>query len=63
MVGSSLEVYSAYRFVDRASKLGLPIAIVNYGQTRAERMQLPGIRFKSEANCGKLLKEVAMKLR
>lgn len=56
-------MYSAYRFVDRASKLGLPIAIVNYGQTRAERMQLPGIRFKSEANCGKLLKEVAMKLR
>jgi len=55
VVGSSLEVYSAYRFVDRANKRNVPIAIINYGETRAERMKLPMIKFKSEANCAMLL--------
>ena len=59
VVGTSLEVYSAFRFVDRASKSGKPIAIVNMGSTRAEREQLPGIVFKSESNCAALLKQVA----
>jgi NAD-dependent SIR2 family protein deacetylase len=58
VVGTSLEVYSAYRFVHRASQTGKPIAIVNMGTTRAEREGLPGIVFKSESNCASLLKQV-----
>lgn len=57
VVGTSLEVYSAYRFVDRANKRHVPIAILNFGETRAERQKLPMIQFKSEANCAMLLKE------
>ena len=32
IIGTSLEVYSAYRFVDRAAKLNIPIALVNNGR-------------------------------
>lgn len=102
VVGTSLEVYSAYRFVNHAaaankkqieelnSNLGdnhdnrsdnsesksrddsdndngnvsfqYPIAICNIGETRAERMKLPGIMFKSEANCANILKAVVDRL-
>jgi hypothetical protein len=40
VVGSSLEVFSAFRFVDRASKQGASIGILNWGETRAERVEL-----------------------
>jgi NAD-dependent deacetylase sirtuin 4 len=36
VVGSSLTVFSGYRFVKRASERGLPIGIVNLGPTRAQ---------------------------
>ena len=36
VVGSSLMVYSGFRFVHAASKAGLPIAAVNLGRTRAD---------------------------
>lgn len=36
VLGSSLTVYSGYRFVERASRLGIPIAIINLGPTRAD---------------------------
>jgi NAD-dependent SIR2 family protein deacetylase len=36
VLGSSLTVMSGRRFVLRADKLGLPIAIVNQGATRAD---------------------------
>jgi NAD-dependent SIR2 family protein deacetylase len=36
IIGSSLMVYSGYRFARAASRLGLPIAIVNRGKTRAD---------------------------
>jgi NAD-dependent deacetylase sirtuin 4 len=36
VVGSSLTVYSGFRFVRRASELELPIALVNQGPTRAD---------------------------
>jgi hypothetical protein len=102
VVGTSLEVYSAYRFVNHAAaankkqieelnsnlennqdnrsdvtnsmnsnvnsydsgKIGFqyPIAICNIGETRAERMKLPGIMFKSEANCANILKAVVDRL-
>jgi NAD-dependent SIR2 family protein deacetylase len=36
VVGSSLTVMSGYRFVLRAAKLGMPVAIVNQGPTRGD---------------------------
>lgn len=38
VVGSSLAVYSAFRFCRAARELGLPIAIVNDGTTRADAL-------------------------
>ncbi len=37
VLGSSLTVMSGYRFVVRAEKLGIPVAIVNRGATRGDR--------------------------
>jgi NAD+-dependent protein deacetylase sirtuin 4 len=36
VIGSSLTVYSGFRFVKRARELDLPIALVNIGPTRAD---------------------------
>ena len=36
VVGSSLAVWSGYRFVRRATERGVPVAIVNLGPTRAD---------------------------
>jgi NAD-dependent protein deacetylase/lipoamidase sirtuin 4 len=36
VVGSSLAVFSGFRFARRASELGLPMAVVNLGPTRAD---------------------------
>jgi NAD-dependent SIR2 family protein deacetylase len=36
VLGSSLTVMSGYRFVLRAAKLGIPVAIVNEGVTRGD---------------------------
>ena len=36
IVGSSLMVYSGYRFVRRAAEMELPIAAINLGVTRAD---------------------------
>lgn len=64
VVGTSLEVFSAFRFVHRAAiQRNLPIAIINYGATRAERQQLPNIVYKSEAHCGELLQAAVDLLR
>ncbi len=38
VVGSSLTVFSGYRFVKRAHERGLPIGIVNLGPTRADTL-------------------------
>lgn len=38
VIGSSLMVYSGYRFARAANDAGLPIAIVNRGRTRADAM-------------------------
>lgn len=61
VIGSSLEVYSAYRLVDRISKRGVPIAIINMGETRAERSGL-NVVFKSNINCSVLLEHVGKNL-
>ena len=40
VIGSSLMVYSGYRFCRTACDIGLPIAAINLGQTRADHMML-----------------------
>ena len=54
MVGSSLAVHSAYRHVRAASQKGIPIAILNVGETRAEAEGLDGVT-KLEAPAGDTL--------
>ena len=51
VVGSSLMVYSGYRFVQAAAEAGLPIAAVNLGRTRAD----PLLRLKVDARCSEAL--------
>lgn len=38
VLGSSLAVFSGYRFALRASKVGIPVALVNQGPTRADAL-------------------------
>lgn len=38
VVGSSLQVYSGYRFCRQAEKLGKPVAIINPGDTRGDAL-------------------------
>ncbi len=60
-VGSSLAVHSAYRFVQHASKQGIPIAILNVGETRAEVNELDVL--KIEAPASQTLSALVEKLR
>ena len=61
VVGSSLAVHSAYRHVRVASQKGIPICIINVGETRADVEQLPGV-LKIEAPAGPILSSVASQL-
>jgi len=54
VVGSSLFVYSGYRFVTQAKDLGIPIAVINIGQTRADKI----VDLKLEAKAGDVLPRV-----
>jgi len=51
VVGSSLMVYSGFRFAVHADALGLPVAIVNRGHTRADALAT----LKLEVDCTELL--------
>jgi NAD-dependent SIR2 family protein deacetylase len=51
VVGSSLMVFSGYRFVHAAARAGKPIAAVNIGQTRAD----PLLSLKIEQPCAQAL--------
>jgi NAD-dependent SIR2 family protein deacetylase len=51
VVGSSLMVYSGYRFPRRAAETGKPIAIVNRGRTRAD--DIAALRI--DADCAEIL--------
>jgi NAD-dependent SIR2 family protein deacetylase len=55
VVGSSLMVYSGYRFARRAAETGKPIAIVNRGRTRADDVAT----LKIDADCGDVLGHVS----
>lgn len=50
-VGTSLMVYSGFRFVRMAHERGLPVALLNRGRTRAD--ELGGL--KLDADCGTVL--------
>lgn len=58
VVGSSLAVYSGYRFALRARDRGLPIAIVNLGETRAD----PLASVRIEGRAGEVLPDLARTL-
>jgi NAD-dependent SIR2 family protein deacetylase len=51
VVGSSLMVYSGYRFVQAAAKAGLPVAALNIGRTRADDL----LTLKVEQSCAEAL--------
>src|SRR5262245_30836565 len=55
VVGSSLMVYSGYRFVRAARERGRPVALVNLGRTRAD----DECCLKLERDCATLLRAVA----
>jgi NAD-dependent SIR2 family protein deacetylase len=58
VVGSSLMVWSGYRFVREARRLGLPAAALNLGRTRADS----DLEFRVEAACGAVLQVLAERL-
>jgi NAD+-dependent protein deacetylase sirtuin 4 len=58
IVGSSLAVYSGFRFVRRAAERGLGIGVVNLGPTRADDL----CTVKLEARAGEALSRLAERL-
>ncbi len=58
VVGSSLMVYSGYRFCERARDLGKPVAAINLGATRAD----PMLAAKLAGPCGDSLVAISMAL-
>ena len=54
VAGSSLTVWSGFRFVKRAAERGIPIAIVNVGPTRGDALA----SLKIEAKCGPTLRHL-----
>jgi NAD-dependent SIR2 family protein deacetylase len=63
VLGSSLKVMSGFRFVLRARKLGIPVAIVNQGPTRADTHPTPlGVHARIDAPLGEVLPALAGRL-
>jgi len=58
VAGSSLTVFSGYRFVRHAAALGIPIAIVNRGPTRGDDLAT----VKVDGGCSELLTLLACEL-
>lgn len=55
VAGSSLTVFSGYRFVRRAAERGVPVAIVNLGPTRGD----PHAQLRIDERCGIVLPQLA----
>lgn len=55
VAGSSLTVFSGYRFVRRAAERDVPVAIVNLGPTRGD----PHAQLRIDERCGIVLPELA----
>ena len=58
VVGSSLAVFSGYRFVRGAAKRGQPVALLNLGETRGD----PHAAVKVDGAAGALLPEILQRL-
>ncbi|HWB81922.1 MAG TPA: Sir2 family NAD-dependent protein deacetylase, partial [Nannocystaceae bacterium] len=58
VIGSSLAVFSGYRFVRRAHDRELPIAIVNLGETRGD----PYATLRVDARAGEIVPALASAL-
>lgn len=58
VVGSSLTVWSGFRFVKRAAELGIQVAIVNRGETRGDSLAT----LKVDGECGAALAEARRRL-
>ena len=56
VAGSSLTVWSGFRFVKRAAERGVPVAIVNIGPTRGDELAA----IKIEGKCGEVLSELTV---
>ena len=59
VVGSSLQVFSAMRFVKRAVQNDTPVAIINVGPTRADDVA----DFRMQEHCGAALSQLTDVLR
>jgi NAD-dependent deacetylase sirtuin 4 len=59
VVGSSLTVYSGFRFLRRARELDLPIAVVNIGPTRGDDL----VQNKVSASTAEVLASLERRLR
>ncbi len=58
VVGSSLMVYSGFRFAVAARERGLPVTVLTQGRTRADDL----LTLKLEAPCGELLRDAIKQL-
>jgi len=58
VVGSSLTVYSGFRFCREAAACGIPIALVNRGRTRADGLAA----VKVDGEVGAALREVVRRM-
>ena len=58
VVGSSLMVYSGYRFAERVHQLGKPVVAINQGVTRADEL----LSLKIDADCGATLEQLVRDL-
>ncbi len=58
IVGSSLMVFSGYRFARAAARIGKPVALINLGRTRADGE----VSLKVTAPCGDVLADLAQRL-
>lgn len=51
VLGSSLQVFSGFRIVLQAKEIGLPVAIVNIGETRADKI----VDLRINAKCSEIM--------
>jgi NAD-dependent SIR2 family protein deacetylase len=58
VVGSSLMVYSGYRFCEWGARMGKPIAAINLGRTRADHL----LALKIESPCANALASLVQQL-
>jgi NAD-dependent SIR2 family protein deacetylase len=58
VAGTSLAVFSGYRFLRRAAERGIPIAIVNRGPVRGEEQAA----LKIDGSTGEVLSAIARRL-